>query len=504
MSYRLSPEWASMSVDERCSALDLQWTNLSRAEQLSILTTEERDEILRGFTSQELYALPYDWRGFHARPKQIAPDGDWSIWLLISGRGFGKTRTGAGWLHERAEEQPGRWMALIGKNPKDIRDFMIEGPGGILRNIPLWCKEAPGGPWPKYEPSKLRITWPNEAWATLYSSEEPDSLRGFSGDTAWPDELAKWANPREVWDNLQFGMREASIDRPRILITTTPRPIPLIIDLVEKHELDMQTQGWSRIVITRGSSYENRSNLAPEWFAETLAAYEGTRLGRQEIWGEILDDVEGRVYHAFSKKPFPEGNVDAEVEDIGGEILIGQDFNVNPMAGVIGCRVGDELHIFDELELMSSGTEEVAHEYRQRFPDRKIIVYPDPSGRRRVSSAPVGQTDFTILRRAGFEVRSPLRAPLVRDRENNANAMYCSGVGDKQRRRVRIHPRCKALIKALSNLTYKEDSNGRTTSQRDKGSGFDHICDAIDYLMWHEFRVIPKSDEKARVAAWSV
>lgn len=501
MSFVLSPDWAALTLEERCAAVGVQWADLSKAERLSLLTPSEKDATLTHLTPHDLYALQHDWRGFRARPKQIAPEGDWSIWLLIAGRGFGKTRTGAGWMHERAEQQAGRWMCLLGKNPKDIRDFMVEGPGGLLKNPPLWCLEAPRGPWPKYEPSKLRITWPNEAWATLYSSEEPDSLRGFSGDTAWIDELAKYRNPRECWENLEFGMREASDDQPRTLITTTPRPIPIIIDLVEKHEEETKKQGRSRIVITRGSSYENRSNLSPKWINETLAAHEGTRLGRQEIHAEILDDVEGRVYHAFSKKLFPEGNVDPEVVDLGGELLIGMDFNVNPMASVYGCRAGDELHIFGELEVPSSGTEEVVKEYRTLFPDRYIVVCPDPSGRRRQTSAPAGQTDFTILRRAKMEVRSPLRAPIVRDRENNANANYCSGIGDAQRRRVRIHPNCKSLIKALSNLTFKTDTNGRTTSQRDKGSGFDHICDAIDYLLWHEFRLLPKSDAPVEISA---
>jgi phage terminase large subunit-like protein len=156
---------------------------------------------------------------------------------------------------------------------------MIEGPGGLLRNAHPKVK-------PHYEPSKRRVTWPNGSWATIYSDEEPDQLRGFSGDTAWLDEFAKFSNPRDCWDNLEFGMREASTDQPRRLITTTPRPLQILTE-IEKLK--------STIVVV-GSSYENRSNLDPKWFSDTLARYEGTRLGRQEIRAEILDDMPGALW----------------------------------------------------------------------------------------------------------------------------------------------------------------------------------------------------------------
>src|SRR3990167_348434 len=441
-----------------------RWSvNVSPAESLASLPDWERQAVLSELTATELQALEWDWR-FWARPKQLPPPGQWLVWMLRAGRGFGKTRTGSGWVHERAMASPGRWMALVGRVPKDIRDYMVEGPGGLLRNT------APHER-PQYESSINRVTWPNGSWATIYSSEKPDDLRGFSGDTGWLDELAKFANPRECWDNLQFGMREVSADQPRILITTTPRPIPLLSEIEEK----------PTTVVVTGSSYENRANLSPVWFSEILSAYEGTALGRQEIHAELLDEVEGRVYSSFSKAPFPAGNLDASVVDTGAEILVGQDFNVNPMASVVAVRVADECHVLDALEIPVSNTEEVADELRRRYPGRKIVVCPDPSGTARKTSAPVGQTDFTILRRAGFEVRAPHAAPLVVDRVNNTQAMLLQGT----RRRVRIHTRATALIRGLKNLTYKEG-----TSIRDKASGFDHVCDALDYLLWEEFPVV--------------
>lgn len=245
---------------------------------LASLPERDRTKILLDLSEERARHLLYDWR-FWARPKQLPPPGEWSTWVVRAGRGFGKTRAGSGWFHERAMQAPGRWMAMIARTPADAREYQIEGPGGVLRNTPPDER-------PLYEPSKRRLTWPNGSWATIYSDEEPDQLRGFSGDTAWLDEFAKFKHAQETWDNLQFGMREASNDHPRTLITTTPRPIPQL-KAIE------QLPG---TVVVRGSSYENRANLDPRWFDETIAAYEGTRFGRQEIHAEILDDVPGALW----------------------------------------------------------------------------------------------------------------------------------------------------------------------------------------------------------------
>jgi len=176
-------------------------------------------------------------------------------------------------------DHPGRWIAMVAKVPADARDYMVEGPGGILKNAPPWER-------PVYEPSKRRLTWPNGSWATIYSDEEPEALRGFSGDTAWIDELAKFRNAKLSWDNLAFGMREASADRPRKMITTTPKPLKIMKEI----------QSLKSTVTVIGSSYENRSNLDPEWFDETLSVYEGTRFGRQEIYADELEEADGALW----------------------------------------------------------------------------------------------------------------------------------------------------------------------------------------------------------------
>lgn len=225
-------------------------------------------------------------------------------------------------------------------------------------------------------------------------------------------------------------------------------------------------------------------------FCPEVMLVEADRLQRadpeafEHIWGGgYFLGGNGRVYSAFKNKPYPEGNIDESVEDAGGELLVGMDFNVNPMSAVVALRAVDECLVIDALELPVSNTEEMAAELKRRYPGRRITVCPDPAGKQRKTSAPVGQTDFTILQRAGFTIRAPAAAPPVVDRENNANAMYWDA--NTQRRRVRIHPKAKALVTALSNLTYKEG-----TSQRDKKSGFDHLCDAMDYLLWQEFNVL--------------
>jgi phage terminase large subunit len=200
------------------------------------------------------------------------------------------------------------------------------------------------------------------------------------------------------------------------------------------------------------------------------------------IWdGGYFFGGNGRVYSSFLNKPFPFGNTDEGVKDIGGELLVGMDFNVNPMSAVLAIRVVDECHVLDALEVPTSNTEEMATEIRRRYPNRRIIVCPDPAGKQRHTNAPVGVTDFTILQRARMEVRAPEAAPPVVDRINNAQAMFLQ----TGRRRVRIHPKAKPLITALANLTYKEG-----TSIQDKKSGFDHIADALGYLLWQEFNVL--------------
>lgn len=244
-----------------------------------------------------------------------------------------------------------------------------------------------------------------------------------------------------------------------------------------------QRQG-ARNVVCVEATYRDNPFLPPEMLEEARMDREADQELYEHVWGGgYFLGGSGRVYSSFKAKPWPEGNVDESIVDQGGPLLVGMDFNVNPMSAVVAMKAGDECLVLDAIEIQTSNTEEMCLELRARYPKRSITVCPDPSGRQRKTSAPAGQTDFTILERHGFRVRAPKAPPPVRDRENNANEMYLQpGTG---RRRCRVHPDAKALITGLANLTFKEG-----TSQRDKKSRYDHICDAMDYMLWQEFNVL--------------
>lgn len=222
-----------------------------------------------------------DWPR-HARPEQLPPLGDWSIWLILTGRGWGKTRTGAEFI--RAEVAAGRMVrvALVAPTAADARDVMIEGESGLL--AVCGTDERP-----TYNPSLRRLTWPNGAIATTYSADEPDRLRGPQHDGAWSDEAAAWRYP-ETWDMLQFGLRLGG--RPRQVVTTTPKPVTIVRGLVERTDAG-RLVGRPGVHLTTGRTEENAANLAPAFLSSISTLYGGTRLGRQEVGGELLEDVEG-------------------------------------------------------------------------------------------------------------------------------------------------------------------------------------------------------------------
>jgi phage terminase large subunit-like protein len=230
---------------------------------------------LKGF-SHLAEALSKDWRRI-ARPNQLPPPGDWLCWLVCAGRGFGKTRAGSEWVRFKVS-QGCRRIALVGATASDCRDVMIEGQSGIL-SIGLKSER------PTYEPSKRRLTWPNGAIATAYSADEPDRMRGPQHDAAWCDELAAYPYP-EIFDQLMFGLRLGQ--HPQVIVTTTPRPVKIIRSLLEREGRD--------VVVTRGSTFENKANLAPSFLNEITTRYAGTRLGRQEIQAEVLDDIPGAIF----------------------------------------------------------------------------------------------------------------------------------------------------------------------------------------------------------------
>ncbi|MDR7496827.1 MAG: terminase family protein [Armatimonadota bacterium] len=244
-------------------------TNESIAARLARLTPEQRRALLSAYSARQIEEMLHTWR-FWARPSQLPPSGDWFVWLVLTGRGWGKTRCGAEMVIEEARTGRSPRIALVGRTAADVRDVMVEGESGILAcSLPTFL--------PQYEPSKRRLTWPNGVMATTFSADEPEALRGPQCYFAWCDELAAWRY-RDAWDNLLLGLRLGR--RPRVVATTTPKPVPLIRELVRD----------PTCVVTRGTTYENLENLSPRFIQQVVRKYEGTRLGRQELLAELLED----------------------------------------------------------------------------------------------------------------------------------------------------------------------------------------------------------------------
>lgn len=244
-------------------------------EQLGELTSGQLRLLMRHLSKKHRRELIERWQGW-AQPGQCEPPGNWRIWMIRAGRGFGKTRAGAEWISEWARMVPGARIALVAANEADGQRVMIEGPSGLLavarsEEKPHWI----GG--------RREVHFDSGAVATLYSAAAAENLRGPEHHVAWCDELAKWPRGDAAWDNLMMGLRQG--DAPRVLVTTTPRPTTLIRRI-------MALPGFEE---TRGGTNDNA--YLPSNFVEAMvASYGGTRLGRQELDGELLEDVEGALW----------------------------------------------------------------------------------------------------------------------------------------------------------------------------------------------------------------
>jgi len=257
----------------------------SMMEQLALLPKEERNAVLAGV---DMDALMWDWPAW-ARPEQRPPDDiSWNIWLYLAGRGSGKTRSAAEWVRERAKitnEGQIRFL-LVARTAADVRDVIVEGDSGIL-NI------SPPSEKPHYEPSKRRLTWPNGNTALLATADEPDGLRGVQSHYSWADELAAWRQTPDAagmtsWDNLRVATRLGA--NPQIIATTTPKRVPVLYSLIE------ESKKTGKVYISKGSTMDNAGNLSEAYLEAITGVYEGTRLAAQELYGEMLDDVEGALW----------------------------------------------------------------------------------------------------------------------------------------------------------------------------------------------------------------
>ena len=318
---------------------------------------------LQSLPDEECAKLLYDWQ-FWARPNQLPPPGDWFVWLVLAGRGWGKTRAGAEFCIAEAQQMPGSRGAIVAETPAQARDVMVElGESSILACSPPWFR-------PEYEPSKRRLTWPNGTTASIYSAFEYEELRGPQHHWAWVDELAKFTHAQEAWDNLVLGLRLPP--RARCCVTTTPRPIGIIKKLLKD----------STTVVSRGSTYENLQNLSGAFRKTVLERYEGTRLGRQELNAEVLEDLEGALW---SHDRFDRLRISAPKSDELGRIIVA----VDPSGG---AEEGTDEQGITVQALMKDGRGVL-------LADRSCHLSPDGWGRQAVKAVLDHQADCIVAER---------------------------------------------------------------------------------------------------------
>lgn len=304
---------------------------------------------LSNLNDAEAYALLYDW-DIWARYNQKTPAGDWTYWLILAGRGFGKTRVGAEWV--RQQVRTSKYVNLIGATVDDARDIMIEGESGILSNCPYDER-------PEYKKKDRKLVWPNGATSLIFTADEPERLRGKQHEKLWCDELAAWRYP-EAWTQAEMGLRLGK--HPQACLTTTPRPTPIIKEIASD----------SATYITKGTTYDNKSNLAPSFFSKIIKKYEGTRLGRQELNAEILDDNPNALWN---RSKIDEHRV-SEAPDLI-RVVVGIDPAVtsnkdSDLTGIVVAGVGknQQGYVLDEKSTIASPDEwarlavKLYHEYK--------------------------------------------------------------------------------------------------------------------------------------------
>ncbi len=292
----------------------------SGAAWIASETAETQAEFLDDLSEDELLALPFLF-DFWALPHQLPPEGAWKSWVILGGRGAGKTRAGAEWVRSKVEGAgpldagAARRVALVGETIDQVREVMVFGESGILA-----C--SPPDRRPVWEAGRKRLVWPNGAVAQAFSAHDPEGLRGPQFDAAWVDELAKWRNGQATWDQLQFGLRLG--EHPQQCVTTTPRNVGVLKALLKAPST----------VTSSAPTEANRANLAQSFLEEVRARYEGTRLGRQELDGHLLEDREGALWR---RESLDAGRL-AEVPELD-RIVVAVDPPVTGHAGSDACGI---------------------------------------------------------------------------------------------------------------------------------------------------------------------
>lgn len=381
--------------------------------------------------------------------------------VVGAGRRFGKTRLSLSWLIHTAINQPNSVCYYVGPTYRAAKTIAWTA---LKELMPLPFIKG------KHE-SDLMVEFQNGSKICLKGADNADALRGVSLDAVVLDEAAFFKDLENAW---QAVLRPALADKSgRAMFISTPNGLSNAF--ADVWELALTEPDWKRFSFTtidggwvpQSEIDAAKRTLSPELFEQEFLA--------------SFTNLIGCVYKSFS-----DDNIEPDVVDIeSAPLLLGCDFNVNPLAAVIGIRVGDQLHVFDEFMLPNSNTFDLVHAVRERYPERVIKAFPDPTGRSRKTSAGHMITDHTILKRdGGMHVYTPPGVYAIADKVNSLNTLLKAADGT---RRVFIHPRCKQLIRSLRGLCYKEG-----TTLPDQASEFSHICDAIGYLVCGEFQPLKR------------
>jgi hypothetical protein len=327
----------------------------------------------------------------------------------------------------------------------------------------------PPGWTQKINETDLSIEFKNGCVVALRGADNHDSLRGVGLDGLVLDEFADMGP--DAWFEV---LRPALADKNGwALFIGTPKGYNHFHEMWTKAH---DASGWEAFQFTTADG----GNVSSEELASAQAEMD-ERTFRQEFKASF-ESLAGRVYQAFERSI----HVRSDLVDVPSlPLLIGMDFNVNPMSAILSVMMGGQLHTFGEIEIPNGNTELMVAEIRRRYPQRAIQVYPDPSGQARKTSAPVGQTDFSLIKGSGMRIIAPHQAPLVVDRVNEVNAVFRNAAGEV---RAFVHPSCKVLIRGMEGLTWKEG-----TSAPDKSLGLDHMTDAFGYLVHSEFPLIKRT-----------
>ena len=406
--------------------------------------------------------MQVDWSPFAQQLYNSLTEPQREVWddesrfkLLCSGRRFGKTYLCISRLVAWAIEHPGSLNWYVTQNYKSAKQIAWRQ----LRAM------VPTEMFVKKNESELSVELANGSLIALKGADNADSLRGVSLSSLIIDEAAYVK--REAWEMV---LRPALSDQggPAWFITT-PAGLNWFHDLWEAAEDQPDWSTHSYTTIEGGNVPAEEIEAAKRTLDE--------RTFRQEYLASF-ETLTGRVYPDFDAD-----NIDDTIGDLGGEILLGCDFNVGVMAGVLGSRVGDTLHIWDEVSLKQSNTDEMCMHLKNKFPGRQIVAYPDPTGSARKTSA-AGETDHGIIRKYGYKVISPKHPWAVKDKINSTNWLIRTAHGDCK---MLVHPRCKNTIKALRNVTYKEGSEDYVI---DKTANIEHWTDGLGYLVLGAFNQV--------------